>query len=287
MDAEARAANLERWRLRAILLGLGVAGIFCNILSSYLWGWLEPIAKELGTALIVSAVLGATVDFFFKGELARNAFLAAFRYVLPGEFKEEVAKILAHPFVSNDHIWKVKIEKVNETVTLVTTMVERKIANRTSSDQERGALYTIPEYDYENGPSEILECAFEMKGKRSRGFKTERHEDWIEATTEKFKIKPNETAKISVKAKQYRRTNDSMWETFLDPIIKPVIEVIIDNAVFGHKVEFGTNGYYEESKFDNKYTLDAVYFPGQYMHVRWWPKKTHPESPETVAGPMQ
>jgi len=124
-DAEARAARLERLKIRVILAGLAIAGIISNAISHYLPYWLEPIAKELGTALIVSAVLGATVDFFFKEELARNAFLAAFRYVLPGEFKDEVAKILTYPFIGTDHTWKVKIEKLAD-FTLVTTTVEKK-----------------------------------------------------------------------------------------------------------------------------------------------------------------
>jgi len=123
-----------------------------------------------------------------------------------------------------------------------------------------------------------------MKDKKVTDFTTERHADWIEATSKKIKIEPGETAKISLKGKQYRRQNDSMWETFVDPIVNPVIEVIIDDQVFDHKIEFGTKGDYEESEFGNKYTLDAVYFPGQYMHVRWWPKKGHPELPGTVAA---
>jgi hypothetical protein len=287
MDNDTQLAKFERLRLRTIFAGLAIAGVVLNIVSDYIshyiLEWFDLTLKELGTALIVSAVLGATVDIFLKGELARDAFVAAFRYVLPAQFKEEVSKILTHPFISKDHTWKVKIAKIDETVTVVTTTVERKIENRTSSDHERGALYIIPEYDYENFTAEILECAIEMNGEKHSRFSLQCYTNEIKATSDsKFKIAPGESAKISVKAKQYRRINDSVMETFIDPIINPVIEVESDNTLFEHKIEFGTKGHYERSEFYNKYSLDAVYFPGQYMYVRWWPKKDHPKLPEAA-----
>src|SRR5215467_2792849 len=190
--------QIRYWIVGIILVIGGASGAIWGDDLSFTWA--QRIAKELGPGVFTAGILALLVEPFFRKEFARDAFLAAFRYVLPEEFKEEVTKILAHPFVSKDHIWKVKIERTNnESITLVT--------NRTSSDHDRGALYTIIEYNYEDGPAEICECSIEKEGIRSKRLKRERHADWIEAITEKVRIAPGETAKLSMKAKQYRRSN--------------------------------------------------------------------------------
>jgi len=57
-------------------------------------------AKSLSLSTVVcpllftAGVLGLTVDTFLKREFARDVFVAAFRYVLPDELKEEVCRII-------------------------------------------------------------------------------------------------------------------------------------------------------------------------------------------------
>ena len=47
--------------------------------------------------------------------------------------------------------------------------------------------------------------------------------------------------------------------------------------------QFGTPGDYTKSEYSNHYTLSGVYFPGQYMCVRWRPKKS--ATKESIASP--
>jgi hypothetical protein len=60
------------------------------------------------------------------------------------------------------------------------------------------------------------------------------------------------------------------------PIKNPEIVVLIDDDVFHHIAAFGAVAASPDdvtkSKFGNHYTLSGVYFPGQHMFVRWWPK---------------
>ena len=117
-DAD-RLAWLARWRLRAILFGLLIAGGLLIYEAHQVWPWLEPLVKEFGSALIVAAVISGTVDLFFKEEFARNAFVAAFRYVLPLEFRDEVEKIIRHEFIAEKQIWSIKIEEIDENIVRV------------------------------------------------------------------------------------------------------------------------------------------------------------------------
>jgi hypothetical protein len=269
-----RSFTRPQIRYGLLVASLVIGGATGTIFGDYLpWGWLRTITRELGPGVFTAGILAWLVEPFFRNEFARDAFLSAFRYVLPEEFKEEVQKILANVYVSEKHTWKVGIEKIDEVTVLVTTTFERTIRNRTSSEHKRGGYYTIIEYNYQNGPAQILECAIESEQQQINSFTVKNHGDWLEAnTTVELKIAPGKIATLSGKAQQYRRTNDSIWETFTTPIVSPEIEVSIDDEYFGYRVEFGTKGDVQDAKYSHRHTLSAVYFQGQYMHVRWWPK---------------
>jgi len=96
----------------------------------------------------------------------------------------------------------------------------------------------------------------------------------VEGKTPDITIKPDMTARLWGKAAQYRRENDSMYETFRMPIIDPQIRVIVNDEEFFHQVRFGTHGDWTKAEFENHYTPAGVHFPGQHMVVRWWPKES-------------
>jgi hypothetical protein len=103
---------------------------------------------------------------------------------------------------------------------------------------------------------------------------TDRQHD-VEVKTAQLIVPPDKSVRLWGKAIQYRRTNDHVWETFRTPIVNPEIEVLIDDNEFSHSIQFGTHGDYTKTEYKNHYTLSGVYFPGQFMFVRWWPKQ-HP-----------
>jgi hypothetical protein len=269
------AAKLARFKLWMALLCLAGVGVACNLLASfYFTNWLEPILRELGAALIVAAVIGGTVDQFFKQEFARDAFLAAFRYVLPEEFKTEVERILRYAFVCESQIWRVTVEKTEtpEVVKVITSW-ERAIENKTSSSQTKCGLYTVPEFNFSNGKSEIIECSIHGEKQKIDEFGVVNHGRYLEATTRDIEIGSGKKAKLWGKAVQYRRCNDVVYEVFGTPATNPEIEVILPDDMDYH-AEFGTVGDVDVERFPPKrHKLKGVYFPGQVMLVQWWPKK--------------
>jgi hypothetical protein len=105
---------------------------------------------------------------------------------------------------------------------------------------------------------------------RSAGQDIRAHD--VESKTSDLTIPQNGVGKVWGKGTQFRRTNDSMYENFRVPTINPEIEVIINEEEFTHAIAFGTHGDWTKSKYKDHYTLSGVYFPGQFMWVRWWPK---------------
>jgi hypothetical protein len=174
-------------------------------------------------------------------------------------------------------LWTIEIEKIDKDTVFVTTSFEKTIINKSKSARENCGYYSIPELQFQNGPAKILDCTIEDENNKIVDFDIENQADYIKAATKKLRILPDRTAKLWGKATQYRRTSDVIFEVFKTPAINPEIEVIISEVDFEHKVEFGTEGDVTKSKYANRYTLSGVYFPGQYMFVKWWPKKIgHP-----------
>jgi len=264
------ALQVGYWAISAtlIVVGLGalVGAVFIPSETS------RFIASEIGVAILIAGIIAVAIDPFFKRQLAQDVFLAAFRHVLPSEFKDEIEKILKFDFIAEKQVWIVQIDKISDQVVLVTTTYERIIRNKTKSDKSAKAHYEVEDYKFPDGPTKIIECAIQYQTtSRQSSVQNDREHD-VEVETDSLSIRPGEAATLSGKATQYRRINDSVYETFRDPIVNPQIRVVIDEAEFSHSITFGTHGDQTKDKYDNLYTLSGVYFPGQFMVVRWWPK---------------
>lgn len=259
-------------KVRVLLTGLLVAGAGFQWISPFTWPWLAHLINEMGVALVVAAILGLTVDWALKAEFARDVFRAAFSYVIPSEFKNEVAKILTYDFMAEKHLWKVQIKKVDDETVLVTCSIERTLRNRTSLRKMKGNYLQAYEWHFKNGRTEILECSVKNEdGAIENALAVERSPYQVETRTKEFMVLPNRTVEIWSKSSQYRRISGEMYETFLTPALNPEIEVEISDE-FHHEVEFGAVSTTGKEKYTNRTRLDGVYFPGQFMMVRWWPK---------------
>jgi hypothetical protein len=225
--------------------------------------------------LLVGGGVALLVEPHFRKEFARDAFLAAFRYVLPNEFREEVEKIIRFEFIADKQLWTVRVDKIenDDKTVLVTTSFDKVIKNRTKSPHKTNGYYTIHELSFTNGPSEILDCRIEYENKKEDKFEVSNPTSTeLIAATKELEIEPGQTARICGKGTQFRRSDDFVFETFRTPALNPEIEVIVPEG-FDHRIEFGTSGRRTKLAYSNRYTLSGVYFPGQYMFVRWWPKK--------------
>jgi hypothetical protein len=239
------------------------------------WEWAQTTVKEVGSGLLIAGILGSFVEPFFRKEFARDSFLAAFRRVLPDEFKEEVEKIIRFEFIAEKQVWSVKIDKITDKVVRVTTSFERTVENKSKSNRPVQAWYEAEDFNFCEGVTEMIECGVEGEdpSQSNKSTTSKRHQHHVEIKTPELPVRPGKKARVWGKAIQYRRTNDCMWENFRVPIVNPEIEVLIDENEFSHEIQFGTPADWTKSEYGNHYTLSGVYFPGQFMFVRWWPKK--------------
>ena len=68
-----------KWKLRGIAFLMVAVGVAGSILHDWLSiPWLSHLARDLAVALFVAGMLAASVDVFFKTELSKDVFNAAF-----------------------------------------------------------------------------------------------------------------------------------------------------------------------------------------------------------------
>jgi hypothetical protein len=288
------AISWSRVRYWLISGGVLIGGFLGTLWGDYIpvVGWM---VKELGPGIFTAGILAAIVEPHFRREFARDAFLAAYRYVLPQEFKEEIEKIIRFEFIADRQVWTVRVDKIegDDGTVLVTSSFDKVIKNRTKAPHKKGGYYTIHELSFSKGRSEILDCRIERieddKKKEDEFCVTNPDGTELIAKTKELEIKPGHSARVCGKATQFRRSDDFVFETFSTPVINPEIEVIVPEG-FEHRIEFGTSGERTRIAYSNRYILSGVYFPGQYMFVRWWPKTEAaalarpPVLPETAAS---
>ncbi len=264
-------ARIRLWIAIAVMFLLGICGaIFSDVLP---WQWTTRLAVALSDALLVAGFLALTVDTFLKTELLRDAFLAAFQYVLPPELKSEIYKLMKFEFIAERHTWTVAIKKCDEDTVLVETTVERQLKNVTSTNKNLLAFYQAFDFSFKQGKTEIVEYfARKEDGTIVKSGESQSHGAYsVERRIEEdIVVPPGACVTLYGKAIQYRRRTDIIFETFMAPSVNPEISVSVPDE-FLYDVDFGTRGEgVEKNQYLPRHKLIGVYIPSQFMSVRWW-----------------
>jgi hypothetical protein len=147
------------------LTAIGAAG---GLWHDYLpWAWLAHTAKELSPPLLIAGILGLTVDTFLKREFARDVFVAAFRYVLPDELKEEVRRIISYKFLCTQSTTIIRLTTIDNDLMRAHISHERTFKNITDHAESFAGKFAIDEWDFGQARSAIEECYLELEGTRT------------------------------------------------------------------------------------------------------------------------
>jgi hypothetical protein len=274
-DATERA-GLARSKLRWILFLTAIVGFGLTIAAQFSpLNWLDLIIREFGSALIVAAVIGGTVDFFFKQEFARDAFVAAFRYVMPDELKAEVLRVISYKFLSIDSRLIVKLEPISGTELLrVHIRAERVIKNISHHTESFDVAMAVDEWGFDGHKSIVDECSFNI-GQGAESCPDEEHSDSVIGNrTNGVEVKSGETIRIIMKGSEVHRQNSALRLFHMYPAINPSVELHFPKNLDCER-SFGVPGEkVQRSSIDFNRRLDGTQFPGQCTHIRWSPRGT-------------
>lgn len=272
--------KLPGWMVLSLF---GVLGGLMVVLPRLVSGitWLrsyEGISDGIGIAFLTAFLLGFTIDRWMKGEIQRDAVIAALGYIPPAEFRAEMLRIVQFKFMCEKHFMHIKIDKIDDEHVRVTAGTERLMRNITARRERMAGYMHIDEWGFPFERSNIDIC--EIEGPSGKVLVCERPEilddSTIKAVTQELTVGPNECASVRSKTTEIRRINDSLVWLFLTPTKNP--EVHIDAPADIHcTFSFGPiEQKTESSRFLRKFRLDGVYFPPAHMRARWWPENPKP-----------
>jgi hypothetical protein len=261
--------QIRCWLFAFALIGLGV--------GATLWGgpWEigRPFVKELGPGVFTAGILAALVEPFFRKEFARDAFLAAFRYVLPDELKEEVRRIIGYKFLCTRSISIITLTELPEDLVRVQIKHERTFKNITDHAEPFSASIGLDEWGFQE-KSKIEECYLlsedgtRMDGEDHPLYPPER-KDAIGQMSKPIQVRGGATVKVVTKGSEIHRSNSETHMEFGCPSTNPTIRVEAPETLQVW-CSFGIpNEKLTVSNIAKEYTLQGTQFPGQHTQVRW------------------
>jgi hypothetical protein len=168
-------------RIRLLLTAIFIIGLVLILVVHWFQiQWDFGLLHEIGSAFIVAAVLGFSIDVTLHTAIARDVFEATLGHILRPEFRNEVSRITGYKFLCEQHVLVIAVRQLENNVVEVVTGVERAARNITAYAEKQSAYLHIDDWGFSEGQSEILDCRLMMNGEKYEGKKVE---------TEPFRIK--------------------------------------------------------------------------------------------------
>ena len=264
-----------RTRLLWVTAGMTICGVAGSIWGHLLpWEFAQHLVHDLSVALFVAGLLAVSVDRFFKSEFSRDAFQAAFSYVLPDELKAEVRRVINYKFICTKHHMVLKLTHLGENKDLVRLeiSIERTLRNVSRSPENIRNSFAVDEWGFSAMKSGIDECKMEFGSKvLTSKPRKDVGADAIGMETAEIKIKHDEEVTVVSKGYEIKHTNAEFIIDFRHPTVDPVVEISPPTG-FNHSFGFGVpDEDVRKSSLFERYELNGTQFPGQSMRLRWWP----------------
>ena len=232
---------------------------------------------HLGAALMIAALLGATVDLFLRQRLMRDAVEAAFGSMLPPQLREELRSIYEHRLLVSQRL-DVRLEHYPEkNLVIYHAKVIRVIKNH--SEGKRPVIFSggTAEYFSPHGRSELTSCGYSIDGKR-HNFEPRREPFSVGygSRETEVELQPDQSMEWYFSYKLFVTETGVELLTHPYPVVEAIVTVdtppsLIANVTFAQRNKFAENSPEESGIFIR--TLNGVLLPHQDIRVYWYPKK--------------
>lgn len=243
----------------AELLALGDAG--------------HEILLALGGALLIAAILGATVDRWLKRRLLQDAFSATFGHLLPGELRDELRWIYGQDRLCDRFDYTLTLRATDTPELLVVRFESRRDYRNVSHEQvQHEPRVEVDEWFHEGRPSRVLglQC---IKDDEEIGVPEPYKPDAfsIGKRLPAVQLAPHERVTVVSAAEETRHISDAMFLNLSVATVNPTVTVDAPDDV-SWKVFFGNRGQEHVRELGpKKRELPGTLLPGQVIQVRWWP----------------
>ncbi len=249
--------------------------------------FLHDFALAIGTALLVAAILGASVDRWLKQGLLRDAFQSLFGYMLPAELREELGWVYGQELLCDRYDFTLTLAPI-EGSDLLTAQLEarRDLRNVTSHNVPWRPLIAVDEWFHEGRPSQVIALRCTQNGVTRSQIETLPSDPFAVAKqlTEEITLEPDERVTFVTEAEETRHANDALFLNILVATANPRVTVRAPEGI-AWRVMFGNRRQSEVREIGPRtQQLPGTLLPGQVIQVRWWnehPMAAPPSRPET------
>jgi hypothetical protein len=268
----------KQWPLWSALIACALLGLACILIPAIGgWTWDHGIIRDIGIALLTTAILGSTIHVYLERDIAKNAFEGAVGYFLPDDIKEAVRHLTGIEWFAEQFSWTVDIERIhgNPHLVKVTTKTRKVLRNITNNPLSIKSTIHVDDWGHKT-KSTITQC--ELRGPQIKieldPTKIEyRNDSTVYAETEAALIGPKEAVELLATGVEYKQENGDLY--FAMPYATKSAEIYINAPTeFNTLGGFSTDLPSDKHPHLNKYVVRGFCFPWQRAMVRWWPRKT-------------
>jgi len=274
-----RKPSPEEVTLYLVLALMGAIGVILVLVTSPpgFSPW-PGLVREIGTALLTAAALGATVQMWFHGQIIRDVFRAAIGHFLPPELKPEVHWITGFKCISTRFTATLDIADIGNGIVEVAVEMDRTLKNVSNVTQPLRRTLMVDDWGVPNHSSKIASLEATRKDQPPEIFLGEpsRNESGtLIADMGEYQLRPDEEVRIFSKFFEYKHYTDMWWLALLYPTSRPEIYVRTCPAFlsWGAGFEHHEDKKKEVAQGGKRVTLPGTLMPNQIASVRWWPKK--------------
>jgi hypothetical protein len=269
-----RSSKTRFW-LAMAMLGLVGAGLLILAATTALPGALHDLVPALGSALVIAAVLGATVDQFLKRRLLEDAFHVLFGYLLPPELREELSWITKQEVLCERHELRLTLTLLDDALVKVHMESERDLRNITSHLVPFPIHFAVDEWFHEGLPSQVISLRCTQGSTLLEGEPPDALPQdcspFIRALQVSVGLEPGEGATVVAEAEETRRVSDAWFLNVPVATASPRVTVRVPDGI-DYRVTFGSGQALRVREIGpHTRELPGTLLPGQIIQVRWWP----------------
>jgi hypothetical protein len=255
---------------------IGAAGAVLLVSATeWLHGGLRGLASGFGTALIVAALLAATVDYYLKRGLLQDAWTQLFGYLLPDQVREELDWISKQELLCERYDLTLRLEPTDDH-DLLTALIEQRseIRNTTLHSVDFEPVFALDEWSHEGRPSEVTALRCTRGGETSEETEDVSTPFAVGRTFPALHLDAKEQVTIYASGRETRHRSDAFFMNVQRITVNPTVTVEVPEgiefeAMFGQREQ----GRLQEIG-PHVFRLPGTLLPHQVIQVRWWPKRT-------------
>lgn len=263
--------KLPRWSILMLLVFFG--GLFVWLPNYYKWEWDHGLASGFGHALLIGAVLGFTIERWFREDFAKDVFYAALGELIRPEFRDEMRWLTSFKWLAVKSSCHIKLEDLGDGIVMLTLTIDRELENISSAAEKIHGGLGIDEWGIPGRESCVEICRIQKVGGAvlDAGGKIKVEPAHFNVETEEVTVDPGEKVKSYTRSVEFKHTNDIYVLALANPTKDPEVQLEFSDSLVA-EVGFSHRGKMDTEAVPHRKTLRGTYLPSQVMIVRWWPK---------------